>query len=153
MMRVAICSLAVTIWLGAGAAAGAQTAPVGVPITRGDAEALALKQNPRISAAHLLALAEGQTVREARAGYLPQINGVSTALDAEDGSRVGAGTLSSSRLYTHTGVGGTLSQLMTDFGRTHFLVAAASLRAKAQEQSARATAQDGLGQRRETSSR
>ena len=144
MMRVAICSLAVTIWLGAGAAAGAQTAPVGVPITRGDAEALALKQNPRISAAHLLALAEGQTVREARAGYLPQINGVSTALDAEDGSRVGAGTLSSSRLYTHTGVGGTLSQLMTDFGRTHFLVAAASLRAKAQEQSARATAQDVL---------
>ena len=147
MKRVRICALSVTIAALAAnawgqAALATQGASAGTPITRGDAEAGALKNNPRISAAHLLALAEGQTVREARAGELPQINGAVTALDAEDGSRVGAGTLSSSRLYTHAGTGGALSQLMTDFGRTHSLVAAANLRSKARQQSAQATAQD-----------
>ncbi len=40
------------------------------------------------------------------------------------------------------GLGGTFSQLITDFGYTHDLIATAKLRTKAQEQSARATEQD-----------
>lgn len=113
-----------------------------VSITRTQAEQLALKNNPRISAAHLLALAAGQVTRQARSAELPQIAGNLTAVKAEDASRIGAGALNPSILYTHAGTGGTLSQLITDFGRTHNLVANAKLQEKAQQQSALATEQD-----------
>lgn len=113
-----------------------------VTITRTDAEALALKQNPRITASRLLALAAGQVTREARSAELPQIDGNLTAEKAEDGSRIGAGSLTSSRLYTKAGVGGTLSQLVTDFGHTSNLVASAKLQQRAQDQSTLATQQD-----------
>lgn len=115
-----------------------------VEITRSQAEQLALKNNPRISASHLLALAAGQVTRQTRAGELPQIGSSLTAVKAEDASRIGAGELNSSRLYTHAGAGGTLSQLLTDFGRTRNLVANAKLLEKAQQQNAMATEQDVL---------
>jgi outer membrane protein len=114
------------------------------PITRGDAERMALKNNPRVTASHLLALAAGQVTRETRSNELPQINGNTTAVKAEDGSRIGSGELNSSRLYTHAGTGGTLSQLLTDFGHTRNLVANSRLQAKAQQQNALATEQDVL---------
>ena len=114
------------------------------PITRVDAERMALKNNPRIAASHLLALAAGQVTTETRSNELPQINGNITAVKAEDGSRIGSGELNSSRLYTHAGAGGTLSQLLTDFGHTRNLVANSRLQAKAQQQNALATEQDVL---------
>jgi outer membrane protein len=115
-----------------------------ISITRTDAERLALKNNPRISASHLLALAAGQVSRETRSGELPQISAAITASKAEDGSRIGAGELTDSRLYTHAGTGGSLSQLITDFGHTHDLVASSKLQQKAQDQTALATEQDVL---------
>jgi len=115
-----------------------------IPITRGDAERMALKNNPRITASHLLALAAGQVTRQTRSNELPQINGNITAVKAEDGGRIGSGELNSSRLYTHAGTGGTLSQLLTDFGHTRNLVANSRLQAKAQQQNALATEQDVL---------
>jgi outer membrane protein len=121
-----------------------QSAQVTIPITRSEAEHSALKSNPRITASHLLALAAGQVTRETRSAELPQISGYMTAVKAEDGSRIGAGELTSSRLYTHAGTGGTLSQLITDFGHSSELVATSRLQAKAQEQSAVATEQDVL---------
>jgi len=111
-------------------------------ITRIQAETTAVKQNPRIAAGRLLALAEGQEVVRQRAAELPQIAGNLTAVQAEDGTRIGAGQLNSSRLYTHAGTGGTLSLLLTDFGHTSNLVASARLRAKAEQQNALATEQD-----------
>jgi outer membrane protein len=113
-------------------------------ITRADAERLALKSNPRITASHLLALAAGQVTRETRSGELPQISAAITAEKAEDASRIGAGALTDSRLYTHTGTGGSLSQLITDFGHTRDLVATSTLQQKAQDQIALATEQDVL---------
>ncbi len=141
---VQVLAIVVTISSAAVLAApqAAGPAPGVVMITREQAEQLAMKNNPQISASRLLALAEGQTVREARSADLPQIGGNATAVKAEDGSRIGAGPLTSSRLYTHAGGGGTLSQLITDFGYTHDLIATANLRTKAQQQSARATEQD-----------
>jgi outer membrane protein len=118
--------------------------PATTPITRPDAERIALKNNPRITASRLLALASGQITRQTRAGYLPQIYGAITAEKAEDGSRIGAGTLTDSRLYTHAGTGGTLSQLITDFGHTNELVASNKLQQKAEDQTAIATEQDVL---------
>lgn len=114
------------------------------PITRSDAEQMALKNNPRITASHLLALAAGQVTRQTRSGELPQIFGAATAEKAEDGGRIGAGSLTDSRLYTHAGAGGTLSQLITDFGHTRDLVATNKLQQKAQDRTTIATEQDVL---------
>ena len=113
-------------------------------ITRQQAERLALKNNPRITASRLLALAAGQVTRETRASELPQIQGFLTAVKAEDGTRIGASELNASRLYTHAGTGGSATQLLTDFGHTRDLVANSRLLAKAQEQTAVATEQDVL---------
>lgn len=114
------------------------------PITRSDAERIALKNNPRITASHLLALAAGQVTRQTRSGELPQIYGAATAEKAEDGSRIGSGALTNSRLYTHAGTGGTLTQLITDFGHTRDLVATNKLQQKAQDSTTSATEQDVL---------
>jgi outer membrane protein len=86
-----------------GPSAPAQASPLepngqATPITRDDAEPMALKNNPRVTASHLLALAAGQVTRETRSNELPQINGNITAVKAEDGGRVGSGELNSSRL-------------------------------------------------------
>jgi outer membrane protein len=89
-------------------------------------------------------MAAGQVTRETRSGELPQIFAAITAAKAEDGSRIGAGELTDSRLYTHVGTGGSLSQLITDFGHTHDLVATSKLQQKAQDQTALATEQDVL---------
>jgi outer membrane protein len=115
-----------------------------ISISRTDAERLAIKNNPRITASHLLALAAGQVTRETRSGELPQISAAITAEKAEDGSRIGSDGLTDSRLYTHAGTGGSLSQLLTDFGHTRNLVATSKLQQKAQDQSAIATEQDVL---------
>jgi len=115
-----------------------------ISIQRTDAERLALKNNPRITASHLLALAAGQVTRETRSGELPQISAAITAEKAEDGSRISAGALTDSRLYTHAGTGGSLTQLITDFGHTRDLVATNKLQQKALDQTALATEQDVL---------
>ena len=120
-----------------------QSAPA-TPITRDEAETLAVKNNPRITADRLLALAAEQVTRETRSAELPQINGAVTAEKAVDGSRIGSGALTDSRLYTHAGAGGTLSQLITDFGHTRNLVASNKLQQEAQDRTALATEQDVL---------
>src|SRR5580658_3166567 len=111
----------------------------GETLTRQQAEQLALKNNPRISVAALLALAQKQVVRETRAALLPALNGNVTGVDAEEASRVSAGTLSDSRLLYHVGLGVDLTQLITDFGRTRNLVASSSYEAKASAQQSEAT--------------
>lgn len=111
-------------------------------LTRKDAEQLAIKNNPRISVGRLLALAQHQIYRETRSALLPTLNGNITAVDANEGSRIGAGALTASRLLEHAGAGVTLSQLLTDFGRTSNLVSASKLREKAQNANGQATTED-----------
>jgi outer membrane protein len=111
-------------------------------LTRQQAEQLALKNNPRISVATLLALAQKQLVRETRSAELPSLYGDGTAVGAEQASRLSSGSLSASRLLNHVGAGVQLNQLVTDFGHTHNLIASSSLRTKAAEQSAEATRAD-----------
>ncbi|MFZ0418015.1 MAG: TolC family protein [Candidatus Sulfotelmatobacter sp.] len=111
-------------------------------LTRTQAEQLAIKNNPRISVGRLLALAQHQIYRETRAAELPNFNGAVTAVDANEGSRIGAGALTASRLLEHAGAGVTLGQLITDFGRTLNLVSSAKLQEKAQNANALATTED-----------
>jgi outer membrane protein len=112
------------------------------PLTRPQAEQMALKGNPRVSVSQLLALAQHQVVREARSAELPTATGAMTAADAQNGSRISAGTLTASRLFTHAGAGGNLTQLITDFGRTHNLVLTQKLEEKAANASALATKEE-----------
>ena len=111
-------------------------------LTRKDAEQLAIKNNPRISVGRLLALAQHQVYRETRSAQLPTVNGNITAVDANEGSRIGAGALNAPRLLERAGAGVTLTQLLTDFGRTSNLVSASNLRDKAQNANAQATTED-----------
>jgi outer membrane protein len=111
----------------------------GESLTRRQAEQLALKNNPQISVASLLALAQKQVTRETRAGELPSLSGNATGVAAEEGSRLSSGGLTASRLLNHVGAGVQLSQLISDFGRTPNLVASSSLHAKAAERETQAT--------------
>lgn len=119
-----------------------QTPGSSMRLTRKDAEQLAIKNNPRISVGRLLALAQHQIYREARSAELPTFNGNITAVTANEGSLIGAGSLTASRLLEHAGAGVTLAQLLTDFGRTSNLVSASKLRDKAQNANAQATTED-----------
>jgi outer membrane protein len=117
--------------------------PAGVMrLTRTEAEQLAMKNNPRISVGRLLALAQHQVYRETRAAELPTFNGAITAVDSNEGSRIGAGALNAPRVLDHAGAGVVFSQLITDFGRTTNLVSASKLREKAQNANALATTED-----------
>jgi len=120
----------------------AEAASSPMRLTRAQAEKLALQNNPRISVGRLLALAQHQVYRETMSVELPTFNGAITAVDANEGSRIGAGALTASRLLEHAGAGVTLSQLITDFGRSSNLVAAAKLQEKAQNANALATTED-----------
>ena len=140
--------LAATFPRGAGPETAPQNAPPGqapagpMRLTRRQAEQLAIKNNPQISLGRLLALAQHQVYRETRAAQLPNFNGAMTAVDANEGSRIGAGSLTASRLLEHAGGGVTMSQLITDFGRTYNLTASSKLLEKAQNANALATTED-----------
>ena len=123
-------------------AAAAPSLPPKDQLTRAQAEQMALKNNPRISVSKLLAMAQHQVVREARSAELPTANGNITALKALDGSRISAGSLTASRLLTHAGAGASVTQLITDFGRTHNLVLAQKLQERAASADALATQEE-----------
>jgi outer membrane protein len=117
--------------------------PASLPtLTRKQAEETALKNNPRVSVSRLLALAQHQVVREARSAELPTANAAITAEKALDGSRISAGTLTASRVFTHAGAGGDFTQLITDFGRTHNLVLTQKLEEQAANASSLATKEE-----------
>jgi outer membrane protein len=108
-------------------------------LTVKQAEQMAIKNNPQVSVAHLLALAQHQVTRETRAAELPTGSAAITAVDAEDATRISAGSLTASRLFEHAGAGGGFSQLITDFGKTRNMVASSILQEKAQNANAIAT--------------
>ncbi len=114
----------------------------GPKLTLADAEKMALEHNPNISVARLLALAQAQVTREARASELPIATGNLTAVGAHQNSRITAGLLNNPAVFDRAAGGLTVNQLITDFGRTHNLVLSAKSNAKAQLENERATEQD-----------
>jgi outer membrane protein len=125
------------------AAQGPRPAPSasGTPIVLSvkDAQALALKNNPQISVGRLTALASQQVTREVRSSLWPTAQIDLTGVDANPGTRITAGALNNPIVYQRAAAGATVSQLITDFGRTTNLVASANLAAKAENQNALAT--------------
>jgi len=104
-----------------------------------DAEAQALKNNPQISVARLTALASQQVTREVRSNLWPTAEANLTGVDSRANSRITAGGLNNPIIYQRAAAGGTVSQLITDFGRTANLVSSAKFAAKAEDQNAVAT--------------
>ena len=109
-----------------------------------DAEAIALKNHPLVQASRLTALAAQQVVTDVKSSYYPFTYARLTGAGAESGSRIAAGVLNNPVIYNRYANGVTVSQLVTDFGRTPNLVASSSLHARAQNENAQATREDVL---------
>jgi outer membrane protein len=129
-MSRAICLAAVLL---AAAPVAAQTAP---PLSLHDAEARALQNHPQILAGQYTAQAGAEITREARSAYFPTVYASVTGAAADDGSRIAAGGLNNPIILDRAAAGISLSQLVTDFGRTSNLVQTASLHAQSLQQSA-----------------
>ena len=109
-------------------------------LTLKEAEAIALAQHPRISAADLRALAARQTLREVRSSFFPSLTANVTAVGtARDNTRIAAGGLNNPAIYDRNAEGLILNQLITDFGRTANLASSSKSRAQAEEKNAEAT--------------
>jgi len=119
-----------------------QSASGATPLTLAQAESLALKNNPQITVAKLNALLAWQYVREARSALLPTANLNLTAVDSEAGSRITAGGLNNPVVFPRAAAGATVSQLITDFGRTTNLLGSSAFHAQAEDRNSAATAAD-----------
>jgi outer membrane protein len=136
------CAAAIAVAAACTAMAAQQAKPAALPLTLAEAEHLAIEHNPRISIARLLQLARAQATREVRSGELPTATANLTAVDAHSGSRLTAGGLNNPIVYDRAAGGIAISQLITDFGRTHNLVLSAQAQARAQADVQRATSAD-----------
>jgi outer membrane protein len=97
-----------------------------------------------VLAAQNAASAMSQRIGETKAAYYPVLAGDLTASQGNTGARIGAGFLTDSRLFDRFGDGITLSQLITDSGRTPNLVASSRLEAGAAERTYQASKYDVL---------
>ncbi|MBL8212876.1 MAG: TolC family protein [Bryobacterales bacterium] len=109
-----------------------------VPLTLQQAEAMALANHPRLKAAQFQVDAFGFQVDQFRAPLQPILNGLATASIADNGSRIGAGGLNASSIFTRTGYGINIQQLLWDSGRNRELIAGARARQQSMQEMARA---------------
>jgi outer membrane protein len=138
-----VCILVCCALAQAQSTANPTAAPDALPrLTISDAERVALQNNPRISIARLAALAQAQVTREVRSAELPTATGNLTAVDAHANSRITAGLLNNPSVYNRAAGGISVSQLITDFGRTHDLIRSANSQGLAQKDAELATRDD-----------
>jgi outer membrane protein len=102
-----------------------------IALTLPDAEARALKNQPRLLAEQFRAQAADKRIGEPRASYFPQAFGNLTAVEANGDSAVAAGALTTSSISTRAAGGASLVQMITDFGHTSNLVQSARFEARA----------------------
>ena len=99
------------------------TAPSGKPLSLAQAEVLALRNQPMLQAAQFRARAERERIAERSSARLPTVVMNATgALVADPGTSTASGALTTSSLSDRFAYGGTLVQLVTDFGRTSALI-------------------------------
>lgn len=110
-------------------------------LTLTHAHEIALRNHPSIAAAQYQAQAAQEVSRETRANALPQIGLYGSAVDAgSDNTRILAGGINNPSVFDRTAFGASLTQVITDFGRTPNLIASSRLQAQAANESAAATA-------------
>jgi outer membrane protein len=115
----------------------AQTPPQ--KLTRADAEAIAIKNQPSLQSAQLRAEAAKQLITEVRSAYYPTATANLTGAVAETNTRITSGFLNNPSVFDRYANGVAVSQLLTDFGRTGNLTRAAQYQAEAQQQTAAGT--------------
>ena len=109
-------------------------------LTLTQARQLALRNHPQIQSAQALAEASEFIPAEVRSRLYPTLMGSVTGAGAPgDNSRILAGGLNNPVILSRAAVGASVTQLITDFGRTRYLAESASLRAQAQGQATNAT--------------
>jgi outer membrane protein len=113
-------------------------------LTLAQAEALAIQNHPQVQAAQHEVNYSNQQIVVNRAAYYPDVTGDLTGSQGNNLSRIGAGDLSASRLFSRFGQGVVIHQLITDSGRTSNLVSSSRLQAQATAQTAQATRYDVL---------
>jgi outer membrane protein len=120
-------------------APGAKSQPP--TLTLADAEALALKNQPRLLAEQLRVQEANKRIAESRSGFSPQVFGNLTAVDTNGDSAVAAGALTTSSISPRAAGGASLVQMITDFGRTSNLVESTRFDAEAARQNEESTRQ------------
>ncbi len=138
-MRRAFLSIVIAASFGT---AFGQPAPPAVKLNLQDAETLALKNHPQVLAAQQNVAAVGQQLVEAKSSYYPVVAADGTGSAGNHDGRIGAGFITNSRLFDRQGDGVSINQLVTDWGRTPNLVAAAKFREGAAQQTYTATRYD-----------
>jgi len=100
-------------------------------LTLEQAETIAVANHPAIRAAQSYAGYAAAQATATSAAYYPQLSAAMTGVDAATNSRITAGGLNNPIIYNRVAGGAALTQLVTDFGRTHGLVTSADLHARA----------------------
>ncbi len=110
-------------------------------LTLAQARELALKQHPRISVADLTALAAREVTKEVRSALLPNVFGYAAAVGNADpnNTRIAAGGLNNPLIYEREAQGVSISQLITDFGRSWDLTKSAKMRERSEKMNVQAT--------------
>ena len=143
-------------WVFAAVSSGAQAPPAAMgqspqsqsppaqQLTLADAQKIALENHPQIQAATQLAAAASAQVKEVQSLYYPQANGAATGAYAENNSRIAAGFLNSPSVFNKFADGVSVSQLVTDFGRTHELSKSSHFHAQSEQENVVRTRADVL---------
>ncbi|MFN0102768.1 MAG: TolC family protein [Bryobacteraceae bacterium] len=100
-------------------------------LTLAEAEAMALRNHPRVASTRLTAEAAKETPKQTRALLSPVVVGNMAGSVAENGTRLGAGNLNASSLFSRTAAGFAINQVVWDFGRVRALTASMDARASA----------------------
>jgi outer membrane protein len=103
-------------------------------LTLNAAEQIALLNQPRIVAAELRSRAAQERVAQSRSSYSPTVNFNATGVRVADaGTSTAANALTTSSISDRFAYGGSLVQLVTDFGRTSALVGSARYKLASQK--------------------
>lgn len=108
-------------------------------LTLAQADAIALRNRPRLRASVYAAQAAREVTRQVHASYFPRVTGDATGVESENNTRLTAGGLNNPSVFSRYANGITVNQLVTDFGRTHSLSKSANLSAEARQEDSNAT--------------
>jgi outer membrane protein len=100
-------------------------------LTLAEAEAMALRNHPRVASARLLAEAAKEPPKQTRGLLSPLVVGNLTGAVAENATQMGAGNVTTSALFSRTAAGFAINQTVWDFGRVRALSASQEARASA----------------------
>lgn len=107
-------------------------------LTLEQAISIARANNPRLSLERIAALIGDEVTTEVKSGLFPTITANATAAGALTDSRLAAGALNNPIIFNRLAAGVSVSQLISDFGRTASLVQGSRLRSQSQQESVQA---------------